>query len=586
MGNLLRKKTSVALERAGKLDAIARPWGIEIADRLLRLKEKLGRPELKIAFVGRFKSGKSTLINALLGEDLLPYDVLPCTACEVYVSYGQSPVFRIEDGEGNLVNVPRGKLGDYVSREGQNPARRAEVALPHPMLEQGICFIDTPGFEDISQTRSEVVYGVLPEADAIIMVFDMSAISEAEIRFLRERVFSSTLSRFIFVINRIDMHTDGEVAEVTEYLRGLLEPYLADPVIVPISARQHLEKLSARANQPVTDTHASAEDRLVSADGDPRFARLIEVLQENVIAERDCLLAKGIDYEVQGAVQCVEQQLGALLESLSRNVEEEKEHLQALEEELADLREAAKAGEQKSREQLEAVMHSFRNRLDEFVSKYRTLLKRRILVESVENLRRTDLLAEAIELQFKNWLEEEAQRLEEEISGVLEEHDVRLRERLSSARGFYAGDDLALSGKPIPEGIIVPGILLAGWLTLGWFNFIVLAAGAGLCGDYIKKAIVELVDNPERRKQEFAEKVAEKIQGIHDRVGAQVCTRIQQEFDRRLSSRREEFLGRLDARKRLLMQQHEIVDASQQERDDKARLLERSRVELKELLRT
>ena len=60
-------------------------------DKIARIIERLKEQRLKILFAGQFKTGKSTLINAMLGQEVLPADVMPCTAVITEIEYAENP---------------------------------------------------------------------------------------------------------------------------------------------------------------------------------------------------------------------------------------------------------------------------------------------------------------------------------------------------------------------------------------------------------------------------------------------------------------------------------------------------------------
>src|SRR5208283_5796997 len=68
----------------------------ELLVRLSRLRTQLDEGLLRVAVLGQYKRGKSTLLNALLGVPLLPTGITPVTAIPTYVRIANSPLLRIE----------------------------------------------------------------------------------------------------------------------------------------------------------------------------------------------------------------------------------------------------------------------------------------------------------------------------------------------------------------------------------------------------------------------------------------------------------------------------------------------------------
>src|SRR5687768_5443478 len=92
-----RRMIANMLEDARKLSEYAD--GMELTEVKVRLDEVTNRVEnnfFSIAVVGEFKRGKSTLINALLGQEILPADVLPCSATLNRITYGLKPTVMVK----------------------------------------------------------------------------------------------------------------------------------------------------------------------------------------------------------------------------------------------------------------------------------------------------------------------------------------------------------------------------------------------------------------------------------------------------------------------------------------------------------
>jgi hypothetical protein len=182
--------------------------------------------------LGEFKRGKSTLLDALVGEALLPTGVIPVTAVPTEISFGPSEA-TVVHFDGTRRRLGSGEeLGDFVTEE-RNPANtrqvaRVEVRRRAPLLASGLVLVDTPGFGSI-HTHSDVVAGLaLKETDAAVVVLSADApLSERERELLES--LSARQSPTYFVLNKIDHLSGGELDQMRVFVSEALSANLGRP---------------------------------------------------------------------------------------------------------------------------------------------------------------------------------------------------------------------------------------------------------------------------------------------------------------------------------------------------------------------
>ncbi len=199
---LLEIAEEIKMENAGAL----------VKDMIKRVEEN----SFSIAVVGEFKRGKSTFINALLGKDILPSDILPCSATLNRVTYGVKPNVLIKFKDGREEQIGIDKLPDYVTKlteesEGMaSTVREAVVTYPIPYCQNNVEIIDTPGLND-DANMTDVTLSVLPQVDAaILVIMANSPFSEFERAFLEDKLLTSDLGRVIFLVTAIDRLNNPE----------------------------------------------------------------------------------------------------------------------------------------------------------------------------------------------------------------------------------------------------------------------------------------------------------------------------------------------------------------------------------------
>lgn len=197
--------------------------------------ERVQNKSFSVAIVGEFKRGKSTFINALLGRNILPSDILPCSATLNRITYGVTPSVRVIFKDGREQEVAIDRLEDYVTKltsESEDTAakvREAIVYYPVSYCQNNVDIIDTPGLND-EANMDEVTLSVLPQVDAAIMVIlAQSPFGESERRFLEEKLLTNDLGRVIFVVNGIDnFNRPGDADRVLESIQKRIQKMVID----------------------------------------------------------------------------------------------------------------------------------------------------------------------------------------------------------------------------------------------------------------------------------------------------------------------------------------------------------------------
>ncbi|MEQ9320445.1 MAG: dynamin family protein, partial [Polyangiaceae bacterium] len=241
------------IEALGALEGQAGEIGASsLAARIGReVVDKLKADRFHLVVVGEFNHGKTTFVNALLGENALPTGVTPTTAVIHHVVYADEPSATIVRKEGEPEDVAFGKLTELVAKgdevkegaeEGDNPIRHVEVRYPAEMLKERIVLVDTPGVNDLNLQRADITYKYIPQSDAVLFVIDAGQpLKESERLFLRDKLLGQSRDKIIFVVGKADIWKDNERDEALAYVRGELSKLIEGPVVFPVSAQKALE---------------------------------------------------------------------------------------------------------------------------------------------------------------------------------------------------------------------------------------------------------------------------------------------------------------------------------------------------------
>ncbi|PLZ42965.1 dynamin family protein, partial [Fischerella thermalis WC542] len=197
--------------------------------------EKIENKTFWVAVVGEFKRGKSTFINALLGQEILPSDIEPCSATINRVTYSLNSYVEVEFKDGRKERVEIDKLSEYVTKltpEAEATAanvKEAVVYYPAPYCRNNVDIIDTPGLND-DPSMTGVTLSVLPKVDAaILVIMAQSPVSEVERDFLENKLLTNDLGRVIFVVTGIDRcNRPGDADKVIASVRKRIKEYVLE----------------------------------------------------------------------------------------------------------------------------------------------------------------------------------------------------------------------------------------------------------------------------------------------------------------------------------------------------------------------
>ena len=216
---------------------------------IAQLIDKLRQNHFNLVILGAFKRGKSTLINALLGEPILPMAIVPLTSVVTVLGYGEHLNIEVLFQNGERQTITQQELVDYITEKG-NPrnrkgVREVDITYPSDYLKDGVRVIDTPGVGSVYSHNTEVAYNYLPQVDAAIFVVTVDPpLSAAEQEFLKD--IREYVHKLFFVLNKIDYVEPTDRQEVLEFTTRVLQDNLETQQvsIFPISAKLALDAKS------------------------------------------------------------------------------------------------------------------------------------------------------------------------------------------------------------------------------------------------------------------------------------------------------------------------------------------------------
>jgi GTPase SAR1 family protein len=215
-----------------------------IAEDIRQLLGRVSEGRFFVACVGQFKRGKSTLLNALVGESILPTGVVPVTSVPTILRHADQRTARVLIDH-KWHSIRPGELSQYVSEE-LNPqnirqVEGVEVCLPCLLLASGMCLVDTPGIGSVFAGNTETTKDFIPQIDAAILVVGADPPISGEELALIEAV-AANVDEILVVLNKIDRVSATEREQASVFAAKVLAARIKKPVerIYQVSAINRL----------------------------------------------------------------------------------------------------------------------------------------------------------------------------------------------------------------------------------------------------------------------------------------------------------------------------------------------------------
>jgi hypothetical protein len=274
-------------------DAAVATGRTDLAERVAARSDRLAGPEVCVVVAGEFKTGKSSLVNALVGADVCPVDDDVATSVPTVVRFAAEPGLRVrraaddtDDGE-----VPEAveRLAAYVTEAG-NPennqeVRLVEVGIPSELLRGGLVLVDTPGVGGLRSTYASATLTALAMAHAMVFVSDASQeLTRPELDFLAAA--QRACPEIVAVLSKVDIAPEWR--RIQELNAGWLAAAGVSGALVPTSAALHQRgRLDGRTDLRAESGVEALMDRL-----DDVTRRFREALGDAALDEAQAVLGQ------------------------------------------------------------------------------------------------------------------------------------------------------------------------------------------------------------------------------------------------------------------------------------------------------
>jgi GTP-binding protein EngB required for normal cell division len=235
------ERTSAELELLAKIERIVSARGlVEFRSTLAAIADRLEDQSLEIAVFGRVSSGKSSLLNAVLDESILPVGVTPITAVPTRLRYHATRLLTVCYAERSAETMDVVRLAEFASEKGnphnQKRVTRMVVHLPSPRLREGVTLVDTPGLGSLATTGAAETLAYLPSCDLGIVLIDAGSTLAHEDLQTIQALYRAGIPVQV-LLSKADLLSPDDVERMVTYVReNIAREYGIDLVVHAVSA--------------------------------------------------------------------------------------------------------------------------------------------------------------------------------------------------------------------------------------------------------------------------------------------------------------------------------------------------------------
>ncbi len=378
--------------------------------------DKLAKQHLNLVVLGQFKRGKTTAINALLGENVLPSAVIPLTSIITRLNYNADKTATVKFTKGTTRDISFNEISDYVTERG-NPNNKkgvdhVEIGYPSEYLRQGIILVDTPGIGSTFAHNTAVAYDYLPSMDAgIFVVSGDPPLSEAEYTYLDS--IKDYIDKIFFLFNKIDIMSKHEYRESLDFTKDLIQKKLGISYIriFPVSARQALQAKLERSNELYLKSN---------------FRQFEESLEYFIRQDKSDVLAASTMNRALNLAKDLTMHIDLTINAVNSPLDELKNKIGLLQNKVHEIDKKIGDMDLLVEGEIKSLKASIENNIEQFTIQASARLKDGLSSLAYSDKHKEDILRtlteylkKGIEEEFSQWFKAEEQRVYQEISRTL-----------------------------------------------------------------------------------------------------------------------------------------------------------------------
>jgi GTP-binding protein EngB required for normal cell division len=213
-----------------KLESVISEHGlVEFRSTLSMIIDRLEDNSFEIAIFGRVSSGKSSLLNAILGTDVLPVGVIPITAVPTRLVYGDSPMVHVwfanrTPEQFDISELPQ-FVAEQLNRGNEKHVTRIVVRVPSARLKEGIAFVDTPGLGSLATRGAAETLAYLPRCDLGVVLIDAGSTLTPDDLQTIQTLYDAAIPANV-LLSKADLLTPEDRSQVVGYVKHHIKDQL------------------------------------------------------------------------------------------------------------------------------------------------------------------------------------------------------------------------------------------------------------------------------------------------------------------------------------------------------------------------
>lgn len=262
----IRNLLEIIADACDRFQIVSLTRQMEAAQTLL-----LENPPIDVAVLGQFKPGKSSFLNSILGQSVLPVGAIPVTTTITRLQYGNKEKALVRHFDGRTTEVPLTDIVKYTS-EDRNPGNSKNVAIVDielPCLQKYpvLRLVDTPGLGSVYKYHQSTSEHWLPSVGtALLAVSSDRPLSEHDLELIRE--LTSHTPNIIIMLTKADLLSPDQRQEVVSFFQQTLQRELHRTLPIYIySNRTNTEEYKKRVEENILKT--------ICANRDSEFLRIL-----------------------------------------------------------------------------------------------------------------------------------------------------------------------------------------------------------------------------------------------------------------------------------------------------------------------